>query len=125
MNTPDLSPVVLERAMERLRQERETFNQHKTHEDRWFRLRLVMGYASVMLLSVVMVVSSYILLNNKLFPSGVVTAAGAALFVDVLGLLIGVWKIALNPNFLAKLGPVTRDDVPAHFEESATEKARD
>jgi hypothetical protein len=98
--------------MERLRQERETFNQHKAHEDRWFLLRLVMGYSSVVLLGAVMVVSSYVLLNNTAFPAGVVTAAGGALFVDVLGLLLGVWKIALNPNFLAKLGPVTRDDLP-------------
>lgn len=112
MTAPDLSPVVIERAIERLRQERETFNQHKAHEDRWFLLRLVMGYSSVLLLAAIMVVSSYVLLNNKLFPATVVTAAGAALFGDVLGLLVGVWKIALNPNFLAKLAPVTAETLP-------------
>src|SRR4051794_488747 len=105
MSPPDLSPVVIERAIERLRQERETFNQHKAHEDRWFLLRLVMGYSSVLLLTAIMMISSYILLNNVHFPATVVTASGAALFVDVLGLLVGVWRIALNPNFLAKLGP--------------------
>lgn len=107
-----LSPVAIERATEQLRQERETFNQAKTHEGRWFILRLVMGYSSVVLLGAVMVVASYIIFNSSSFPAGVVTTAGAALFVDVLGLLISVWKIALNPDFNAKLSPVTREEIP-------------
>ena len=107
MTELNLSPVGIERAMERLRQERETFNQHKAHEDRWFVLRLVMGYSSVALLAAIMVLCSYILLNNAAFSVTVVASAGAALFGDVLGLLVGVWKIALNPNFLVKLVPVT------------------
>ena len=47
-----------------------------------------------------------------MFPVGVVTTAGAALFVDVLGLLIAVWKIALNPDFHAKLSPITHEEIP-------------
>jgi hypothetical protein len=112
MDGPDLTPVVLARATEQLRQERETFDQAKQHEGRWFVLRLVMGYAAVLLLAAIMVVASYILFNALLFPTAVVTAAGAALFVDVLGLLIAVWKIALNPNFYARLGPVTQVAIP-------------
>ena len=107
MSDLDLNPIVIERAMERLRQERETFNQHKAHEDRWFALRIVMGYSSVALLFAIMALCSYISLYNTAFSSTVVASAGAALFGDVLGLLVGVWKIALNPNFLAKLVPVT------------------
>ncbi len=107
-----LSPVAIERATEQLRQERETFNQAKDHEGRWFILRLVMGYSAVVLLGAVMVVASYILFNATAFPAAVVTTAGAALFVDVLGLLIAVWKIALNPDFHAKLAPVTREELP-------------
>jgi hypothetical protein len=115
-----LSPVAIERATEQLRQERETFNQAKNHEGRWFILRLVMGYSAVVLLGAVMVVASYILFNAAAFPAGVVTAAGAALFVDVLGLLIAVWKIALNPDFHAKLTPVTREELPPVSAQSAT-----
>lgn len=107
MNNETLTPIVVEREMERIRQERETFDQHKRHENLWFGLRLTMGFSSVLLLISIMIVSSIILFNNDKFPSNVVTAAGAALFVDILGLLIGVWKIALNPNFLTKLTPVT------------------
>ena len=112
MNPSEITPVVVARAAEQLRQERETFDQAKQHEARWFVLRLVMGYSAVLLLAAIMVVASYILFNAGGFPVGVVTAAGGALFVDVLGLLVAVWKIALNPNFYARLAPVTQVAFP-------------
>jgi len=61
----------------------------------------------VVLFIAVMVVASYILFNTSDFPASVVKSAGAAFFADVLGMLIGVWKIALNAGFLAKAAPVT------------------
>jgi len=91
---------------ERLRQERETFNQHKDHQNHWFRLRLVMGYTSVILLLAIMGVSTYILFNISSFSGSVVTAAGAALFVDSLGLVVSIWKIVFNPDFMTKLAPI-------------------
>jgi hypothetical protein len=112
MKSSEITPIVLERAMEKLRQERETFNQQRMQEQRWFVLRLSMGYSAVALLIAIMAVASYILLRNNSFPVSVITAAGSALFVDVLGLLVGVWKIALNPTFLARLAPVTAVDLP-------------
>lgn len=118
MNRSELTPVLLARASERLRQERETFDQQKLHEERWFCLRLVMGYSAVILLVSIMAVSTYLLFNASKFSSSVVASAGAALFVDVLGLLIGVWKIALNPSFLTKLGPVTDVNVEGLLEEA-------
>jgi membrane-associated HD superfamily phosphohydrolase len=112
MDQGQLTPVVLARATEQLRQERDTFDQARQHEARWFILRLVMGYAAVALLLAVILVASYIIFSASHFPAAVVTAAGAALFVDVLGLLIAVWKIALNPHFYARLGPVTQVKLP-------------
>ncbi|HCI8486973.1 TPA: hypothetical protein NP585_003276 [Klebsiella pneumoniae] len=108
----ELTPVIVERASEQLRQERETFDQAKKHDHWWFVLRLVMGFTSVILLISVMVVSVYILFKSTDFPSEVVTAAGASLFVDVLGMLIGVWKIALNPKSTSKLQPTTQSSIP-------------
>ena len=107
MNTNEFLPIILERETEKLRQEKEIFDQRKIQENRWFRLRIIMGYSSVVLLGTIMIVSSYIILNNSDFPISVVTASGAALFGDVLGLLICVWKIVLNPNFMTKLEPST------------------
>jgi hypothetical protein len=107
-----VTPVLIERASEQLRQEREIFDQRKLHEARWFYLRLVMGYSSVVLMTAVMLIAAYILINSSQFSAAVVTSAGAALFVDVLGLLIGVWKIALNPTFISKLTPETHVNLP-------------
>lgn len=112
MTEDNVSPVLIERASEQLRQERETFEQRKNQEARWFMLRLMMGYSSVLLLGAIMVIATYILISHEQFPAGVVTSAGAALFVDVLGLLIGVWRIALNPGSVTKLDPVTEADLP-------------
>lgn len=111
-NNSELNPVIVERASEQLRQERETFDQAKAHDQWWFVLRLVMGFSSVVLLVAVMVVSVYILFNSADFPVQVVTAAGASLFVDVLGMLVGVWKIALNPESVSKLQPTTQSSIP-------------
>ena len=107
MNESQITPVLIERASEQLRQERETFEQRKKQEERWFGLRLIMGYSSILLLGAIMIIATYILISHEKFPTGVVTSAGAALFMDVLGLLIGVWRIALNPGSVTKLEPVT------------------
>jgi hypothetical protein len=100
---------ILTTSDEQLRQEQETFDQHKTHEHRWFLLRLVMGYAAVLLLLLFFGVCVYVFLNHSLFPTVVVSSAGAAFFVDIVGLVIAVWKIVFNPDFMTKLAPVTRN----------------
>jgi hypothetical protein len=103
--------VELARAAEQLRQEQETFNQQKAHENRWFTLRLVMGYTSVALLAAILFVSSYILFHPAQFSAPVGTAAGGALFVDAVGLVVSVWKGVLQPSSGAKLAPVTKSKV--------------
>ncbi len=54
---------------------------------------------------------------DKSFPNAVATAAGGALFVDVLGLSVGVWKIALAPDVAAQLSPVTKIKLPEDIDE--------
>ena len=109
MASDDMVPIRIERATEQLRQEREVFNQRKNQESRWFLLRLTMGYASVVLLFAVIVISALVLFNSADFPDFTVKAAGAALFADVVGLLVGVWKIVLKPDFMTKLSPETQE----------------
>ena len=70
--------MLLEQAIEMLRQERETFDQHKRHESRWFSLRLIMGYSSIILLGSVIVIASYIVLGSADFPTSVVAAPSQA-----------------------------------------------
>lgn len=104
-----LTPIKIERASEQLRQEREVFNQRKRQESLWFLLRLVMGYSSVFLLTAIIFVSTTIIFNSASYPVFTVKSAGAALFVDVLGLLLGVWKVVLNPDSMTKLKPETQE----------------
>jgi hypothetical protein len=106
----ELTPIDIERAAERIRQEKETFNQRKKQDSQWFILKLVMGFFSVILLAGILVIATYILINNDKFPASVIASAGAALFIDILGLIISVWKIVLNPNSITKLEPVTKQD---------------
>jgi hypothetical protein len=98
----------LERAQERLRQERETFDQRKLQAARWFNIRLRMGYLAAVLLPSVMALSVYFLINYEHFPSSVSAAASGALFVDTLGLVMSVWRLVLNPGSITNLEPVTK-----------------
>ena len=108
-----------EQQKERLRQERETFDQHKSHENRWFILRLAMGYAAVLVLLVVLVVCVQVFLNHAALPSVIVAAASAAFFGDVVGLIVTVWKVVFNPDFMTQLAPVTQS--PPASEPSGSE----
>jgi hypothetical protein len=109
MANNDITPIKIERAMEQLRQEREVFDQRKKQAGRWFILRLSMGYASIVLLFVVIFICSLVLFSGSKFPDFTVKAAGAALFADVLGLLISVWKVVLKPDSVSKLTPETQE----------------
>ena len=92
---------------EAIRQQRETFDQHK-HQDRlWFALRLVMGYSSVVLLLSILVLCAEILIYTRHYPEFVVRAASVTLFADVIGLIFSVWKVALSPSAYSRLHPVT------------------
>ena len=91
-----------------MRQERETFDQRKKQDARWFALRLTMGFMAAMLLPVVAFVAAYVLFYHEDFPPSIVTSAGAVLFADVTGLLIAVWKLVLNPQSATRLEPLTQ-----------------
>ena len=109
MNTPNINAAALLRIEEQIRQERETFNQRKEQEAKWFSLRLRMGYAAVILLPAIIIITTYILFNHTLFTSTIITAAGGALFVDVIGLIVAVWKVVLNVGSVTKLEPLIND----------------
>ena len=102
-----LNAIAIETAMERLRQERETFDQMKGHEERWFALRLRMGYAAAIMLPAIGAVSALILLRPEAYTPFTVNLATGVLFTDVIGLLTAVWKVVLNASSIARLSPVT------------------
>lgn len=108
MNDGRLNPIDIARAEEQLRQERETFDQQKQHENHWFVLRLVMGYSSIILLAAIFVVSTWIIFHATEFAPIVVKSAGGAIFGDTVGLVLSVWRVVLKPNGSGKLTPVTK-----------------
>ena len=110
MNAAEILATSLLRLEERLRQERETFDQRKEQEARWFTLRLRMGYAATFLLPVLAIACGFVLFRHENFPPAVVAYAGATLFVDVVGLLVAVWKVVLNPGSITQLAPITSAD---------------
>lgn len=101
--------VKLTKATEKIRQESETFNQLKKHDREWFILRLAMGYCSIAILLGILGISGWILFHYQSFPEGVVTSAGIAMFGDVLGVIVTIWKVVLNPEFSTKLQPTIKD----------------
>jgi hypothetical protein len=107
-----IGAILLARAAEKLRQEQEIFGQRKRHDARWFYLRLAMGYCSIALLAAVIVVASIILLGATQYPQAVYTSAGAALFADVIALLVSVWKVVLSSSVITPLDPVTEISLP-------------
>jgi hypothetical protein len=98
--------IELLRAQEQLRQQRETFDQRKQHDSRWFLLKLVMGWTSVVLLPGIGFACGFVIFNHQDFNAATVTAATAALFVDTLGLVMSVWRLVLGkgPDPLEPIG---------------------
>src|SRR6266571_1398070 len=88
--------IALERETERLRQERETFNQQKVQDGRWFLLRLVMGSVAVVLFPAIMLVCTWIIFHYHDFSAATVTVATTGLLGDSLGLVIAIWKLVLG-----------------------------
>jgi hypothetical protein len=98
--------IALAREQEQLRQERETFDQRKKQDGRWFLLRLAMGWTAVALLPGIGVTSGWIIFHYAQFAASTVTVATGALLVDTLGLVLSVWRIVLGRG-PESLGPVT------------------
>lgn len=112
--TEDLTErtIALSQQSERLRQERETFDQAKEKDRRSFRLRLAMGWVACGMLPAVAVACFIVLTFHEQFADGTVTLAAAALFVDVLGCVVAVWQ-AFAGGKPETLAPVTPTSSPS------------
>jgi hypothetical protein len=114
MADPVTETIAIANAEERLRQERETFNQRKEQDARYFKLRMSMGWIAVFLLPAIGVTCGWIIFHSHEFASATVTVATSALLVDTLGLVVSVWKIVMGSGPRA-LEPVTtgKNSLPA------------
>jgi hypothetical protein len=96
------------RAREALRQAKKAFNQNELHVQRWFRLKITLGYATIVILAVILILSAVILLNHHRFNHTAVDWAGRTLFRDIPGVVFTVWKSVLHPQSVALLEPVIK-----------------
>lgn len=102
------------RAHEQLRQERETFDQAKAHDARWFALRLTVGYAGIGLLLVIALVSGFILFHPTSYVPATIAIAATTLLVDMLGLVVSICKLVLQHGSAVPLKPITGIQLDRH-----------
>jgi hypothetical protein len=99
--------VTLAQAAERLRQERETFDQAKNHDARWFKVRLAIGWVAVVTLPAILIVAASIIWMHEQFDAATVRIATGALLVDALGTAASLYKLVLGDQPKRALSPVT------------------
>jgi hypothetical protein len=102
------SAIAIQREIERIRQEQEIFNHRLKKDKRSNNLKLFIGYTAILLLTGILIFSIYILVNNSEFPEKIVDKALYALFGDILGLIITVWRFSMKNNNADNLEPATR-----------------
>ena len=76
---------------------------------------MAMGWMAVVLLPLLGAAAFFVLYNNESFDQAVVVAAAGALFVDVLGLVLAIWKVVLGQSprtFEPVTGSPSTDLVP-------------
>lgn len=95
-------------AAEQLRQEREAFDQARSHDRLWFGLRLAMGYVAIALMVLVAGVSLYVMLHPQDYGETVLVLAATALLVDMVSLAAAVFRLVLQQGGAPSLAPVTR-----------------
>jgi hypothetical protein len=106
MTDPTSEIIAVANDEERLRQERETFNQMKQQDARWFVIRQAMSWVAIILVPTIAATCVWIILDHHDFTIATVTVAASTLLIDVLGLFISIWKIVLGSG-PQTLGPIT------------------
>jgi hypothetical protein len=106
---PVAAPEHQDAQSERLRQERETFDQRKIEAIAWSRLRLVMGWTALVLLIGLCTGSIFVLFAHNAFPAAATTAAASTVLVQTVAVVVMVWRLAIGAG-PPQLAPVT--DVP-------------
>jgi hypothetical protein len=99
---------------ERLRQRRETFDQRRDHDERWFSLRIAMGWTALIVMPVICGPAAFVIFNYDQFHARVIALASAAL-VTALGLFGAAWRLVLGnapPALTPVADPVVEESEP-------------
>lgn len=98
--------IALSQLNERLRQERETFDQKKDKDRRSFRLRMTMGWIACVMLPAIAVACFAVLYFHDSFTTSVVILSSGTLLAEVIGCLVAIWR-AFAGESPETLEPVT------------------
>lgn len=85
-----------QRASERLRQERETFEQLKAHNAAWFKLRLATGIVAISALLVILLVAASVVLSPSRYGDTAMLLAAVAILADIAGLAGTVFLLVVR-----------------------------
>ena len=91
-----------------LEQEKICFEENRKHFNRWNILKLVMGYSAISILVCIMLICGFVIFNHAKFSEEIVLACLVALFTDIIGLMIAIYKIVLKENNITDFIPVTK-----------------
>ena len=99
--------ILLAQANERLRQERETFDQRKDQDRRAFLAQNAMSWVIIFTLPSILIAAACILIFHGDFDATTVKLAASALLVDGLGAAVSIYKSNAGRMPRHILSPVT------------------
>lgn len=102
-------PVALARAEERLRQEREAFDQLKRHDSVWFWLKVAAATIACLALPGVGITAAWIVFHPTDFSEATSAIAATTLLVDLLAFSAAIYKLLIGVG-PSKLDPVTQGE---------------
>lgn len=107
-----LTPLKIRRSEEQLRQEAVLFDLRVFKEREWFLLRLRMAYSAIFFMAGFAALSSYLVLHGSDFRTEVVRFALMALFVNMLGMFVALWKFVIRSPKIEAAELITKDVKP-------------
>jgi len=91
-----------------LEQEKICFEENKKHFIRWNILKLIMGYSALLILICVIFICGFIIINHSNFTEKVLIFSVSVLLLDLVLLMITIYKIVLKNNNIDDFKPITK-----------------
>jgi hypothetical protein len=94
-----------------LEQEKICFEESRKHYNRWNILKLIMGYSAIAILICIMLICGNVIFNYTRFSEKIIFSCICALFTDIVGLMVAIYKIVLKENNISEFKPITKREI--------------
>jgi hypothetical protein len=94
-----------------LEQEKICFEESRKHYNRWNILKLVLGYSAIAILICIMFICGFIIFNYTKFSDEIILSCICALFIDIVGLMVSIYKIVLKENHISEFKQTTKREL--------------